>query len=74
MRSSNLSATPGTGYPAEAGEGALGTKKHPLPNPLPLVGEGTNTDPLPQVGEGINTGKQDREIVWHTPEKHLCTQ
>jgi glutamate-5-semialdehyde dehydrogenase len=32
--------TLGSGCPAGAGEGALGAQKRPLPNPLPLVGEG----------------------------------
>jgi hypothetical protein len=65
MRSSNLSAYP---YPGNAVKQLtfMGTKKHPLPNPLP--------NPLLQVGGGINTGKQEREIIWHTPKKHLCTQ
>jgi hypothetical protein len=35
-----LSPTRGRGCPAGAGEGALGTQKHPLPQ----VGEGINAD------------------------------
>jgi glutamate-5-semialdehyde dehydrogenase len=46
------SPTRGRGCPAGAGEGALGAQKRPLPNPLPLVGEGIVQRPLPLVGEG----------------------